>query len=381
MSAPDRAGLPVRRSLQLARPDLGAREEELVLQVLRSGVLGLGPMLAAFEQAFAGFCGTRYAAAVSSGTTGLHLAVRLAGLGLGDEVVTSPISFVASANSVLYERATPVFADVDPETFCLDPDAVEAAITPRTRALMPVHVFGYPSDMTRLNAIARRHGLAVIEDAAEAVGSRREGRHVGCDGNPAIFAFYPNKQMTTGEGGIVTTDDEATYRGLKSLLNQGRSDSGDWLEHDRLGYNYRMDELSAAVGLAQVERLDEILAGRAAVAARYAALLDGLEGVTPPLPDRAGDLRSWFVYVVRVDEGHDRNAVMARLQVAGVACKPYLPAVHLQPFYRSLGHREGECPRAEAIARCTLALPFHTRLVADDQEYVVERLADALRAV
>jgi perosamine synthetase len=366
------------RQVSLSRPDIGPREEEYVLAALRSGVLGLGPFARRFEEEFAAFCGTEHAVTVSSGTAGLHLLVRAAGIGAGDEVITAPISFVASANVMLYERATPVFADVDPTTFVLDPAAVEAAITPRTRGILPVHVFGYPCDMEALGALAEKHSLAIIEDACEAVGSVRSGRRIGASGNPAVFAFYPNKQMTTGEGGMVTTDDAALAAQLRSLANQGRSDTGDWLEHDRLGFNYRMDELSAAVGLAQTERLVEILAARAAVAARYDELLAGLDGVSVPALTEPDDERSWFVYVVRLDAAIDRDAVMAALQAHGVACKPYLPAVHLQPFYRSLGHRAGECPVAEAVARSTLALPFHTRLAADDQAYVAACLADAL---
>ncbi|HEY3612276.1 MAG TPA: DegT/DnrJ/EryC1/StrS family aminotransferase [Gaiellales bacterium] len=366
------------RQVPLSRPDIGAQEEEYVLTALRSGILGLGPYARAFEQEFAAFCGAGHAVSVSSGTAGLHLLVRAAGIGEGDEVVTAPISFVASANCMLYERATPVFADVDPDTFVLDPAAVEAAITPRTRGILPVHVFGYPCDMDALGAIADKHGLVIIEDACEAVGSEYRGRRVGSTGSPAVFAFYPNKQMTTGEGGMITTDDDALAAQLRSLANQGRSDSGDWLEHDKLGFNYRMDELSAAVGLAQTERLEEILRLRAAVASRYASLLAPIDGVTIPAPTADGDARSWFVYVVRLDAELDRDAVMAQLQQRGVACKPYLPAVHLQPFYRSLGHRPGELPVAEAIARSTLALPFHTRLDADDQAYVAACLADVL---
>jgi perosamine synthetase len=366
------------RQVPLSRPDIGPREEEYVLAALRSGILGLGPFARRFEAEFAGFCGTEHAVSVSSGTAGLHLLVRAAGIGPGDEVITAPISFVASANVMLYERATPVFADVDPDTFVLDPAAVEAAITPRTRGILPVHVFGYPCDMEALGALAQKHSLTIIEDACESVGSERCGRRVGGAGNPAVFAFYPNKQMTTGEGGMVTTDDAELAGLLRSLANQGRSDSGDWLEHDKLGFNYRMDELSAAVGLAQTERLDEILGARAAVATRYNDLLAGISGVTLPAPTAPGDVRSWFVYVVRLDESIDRDAVMAALQVRGVACKPYLPAVHLQPFYRTLGHRPGEFPIAEAVARSTLALPFHTRLAADDQAYVATCLADAL---
>jgi len=366
------------RQIPLSRPDIGPQEEEYVLAALRSGILGLGPYARNFEKEFAAFCGCEHAVTVSSGTAGLHLLVRAAGIGAGDEVITAPISFVASANVMLYERATPVFADVDPETFVLDPAAVEAAITPHTRGILPVHVFGYPCDMEALGAIAEKHSLVIIEDACEAVGSEYRGRRVGGTGTPAVFAFYPNKQMTTGEGGMVTTDDAALAARLRSLANQGRSDSGDWLEHDKLGFNYRMDELSAAVGLAQTERLEEILTARAAVAARYDELLAPLDGVTIPAPTAPGDVRSWFVYVVRLDASIDRDAVMAALQARGVACKPYLPAVHLQPFYRSLGHRPGEFPIAEAVARSTLALPFHTRLDDEDQAYVADVLREAV---
>ena len=366
------------REIPLSRPDVGAREEKYVRDALRSGTLALGPYARNFENEFAAFCGSGHAVAVSSGTAGLHLLVRASAIGPGDEVITAPISFVASANVMLYERATPVFADVDPTTFVLDPAAVEAAVTPRTRGILPVHVFGYPCDMEALGAIAEKHSLVIIEDACEAAGSSYGGRRIGGTGTPAVFAFYPNKQMTTGEGGMVTTDDAALAAQLRSLANQGRSDSGDWLEHDKLGFNYRMDELSAAVGLAQIERLETILAARAEVAARYDELLAPINGVTVPAPTAPGDVRSWFVYVVRLDEAIDRNAVMAALQERGVACKPYLPAVHLQPFYRSLGHGPGELPVAEAVASSTLALPFFTRLAADDQAYVAACLADVL---
>jgi perosamine synthetase len=242
-----------------------------------------------------------------------------------------------------------------------------------------VHIFGYPADMPALERLAGERGLWIVEDACEALGAEHgDGTAVGARGNPSVFAFYPNKQMTTGEGGMVTTDDPGRAAELRSLSNQGRSDTGDWLEHDRLGFNYRMDELSAAVGVGQMERLDEILAARAAVARTYDELLAGMDGVTTPAPGLEGDERSWFVYVVRLHQSIDRNAAMAGLQARGVACKPYLPAVHLQPFYRSLGHEQGECPVAEAVARSTLALPFHTRLAAADQEYVATALRDVL---
>ncbi len=365
--------------IALSRPDVGRREEQLVLEVLRSGMLSLGPMVPRFEELFATYVGTRHAVAVSSGTAGLHLAVRAARLGPGDEVITSPFSFVASANCALYEGAEPVFADIDPHTFNLDPRAIEAAITPRTRAIVPVHIFGLPCAIEAINTIAARHGLAVIEDAAEAVGALRRGRQVGTDGNPAVFAFYPNKQMTTGEGGIVTTDDDALAAHLRSLRNQGRSDTGDWLTHDRLGWNYRLSDVAAAIGVGQVERLGEILATRAAVAARYSTLLEGVAGIgLPAVVD--GDERSWFVYVVRVDEDVDRDGVMAFLQARGIGCKPYLPAVHLQELYRARGHREGTFPVCEAVSASTLALPFHTRLAEADQVVVVDALRDAIGA-
>jgi len=367
------------RTIPLSAPWIDGREEELVLETLRSGQLSLGPMVDRFEAALAERVGSPHVAAVSSGTAGLHLCMRLAGIGPGDEVVTTPFSFVASANCALYEGATPVFADVDPRTLNLDPAAVEAAITPRTKALLPVHIFGYPAELDELEAIAGRHGLAIVEDACEALGAEYRGRPVGSSGRPAVFAFYPNKQMTTGEGGAVAVASEEEWALLKSLSNQGRSDSGEWLTHARLGYNYRLDDLSAALGLAQLERLDEILAARAEVAARYGDLLAPVDGVEAPLADDAEHRRSWFVYVVRLAAGVDRNGVMARLAEQGVASKPYLPSIHLQPFYRErFGYREGMLPASEDASARSLALPFHARLPAGDQERVVEALRRAL---
>ena len=363
--------------IPIARPDIGAREEELVLEVLRSGNQSLGPMGPRFERAFADWVGVRHAAAVSSGTAALHLGLVRAGVGPGDEVVTSPFSFVSSANCALHAGADVRFADIDPVTFNLDPAALEAAITPRTKAIVPVHIFGLPCAIEEVNRIAERHGLAVVEDGAEALGAERRGERVGRHRNPAVFAFYPNKQITTGEGGIVTTDDDEVYEDILSLRNQGRADSGAWLEHDRLGWNYRLDDLSAAVGLAQVERLDEILGRRDAVAERYGALLAGMAGLELPAVVE-GDRRSWFVYVVLLDPAVDRNAVIGRLAERGIATKPYLPSIHLQPFYRERGHRAGECPVSEAVSARALALPFFGALTADQQERVAGELARVL---
>jgi perosamine synthetase len=365
--------------ISLSAPLLGEREEELVLEVLRSGRLGLGPMTDRFEALLAERVGAQHVAAVSSGTAGLHLCVRLAGIGPGDEVVTTPYSFVSSANCVLFEGAHPVFADIDSETLNLDPASVEAAITPRTKAILPVHIFGYPAELEALENIAERHGLAILEDACEALGAEYRGRPIGSSGHPAVFAFYPNKQITTGEGGAVAVQSEEEWNLVKSLANQGRSDSGEWLTHSRLGYNYRLDELSAAVGIAQLEKLDRILELRAEVAARYEALLTPIEGVETLIADDADHRRSWFVYVVLLDESIDRDGVIGRLAEHGVAAKPYLPSIHLQPYYRErFGYREGTLPVAEGASARSLALPFSTALAGEDQERVAESLVRAL---
>lgn len=350
-----------------------------MLETLRSGRLSLGPMVDRFEGALAERVGAPRVAAVSSGTAGLHLCMHLVGVGPGDEVVTTPFSFVASANCILYEGATPVFADIDPATLNLDPGAVEAAVTPKTKAIVAVDIFGYPAELVELRAIAERHGLALVEDACQALGAEYRGRQVGSFGVPTVFAFYPNKQMTTGEGGAVAVATEEEWELLKSLSNQGRSDSGEWLTHARLGFNYRLDDLSAALGLAQLERLHELLAARAEVAGRYGELLARVDRAEAPLADNEDHRRSWFVYVVRLAPGVDRNGVIARLASDGVASKPYLPSIHLQPYYRErFGYGEGTFPVSEDASARSLALPFHGRLATADQERVVESLRRAL---
>jgi perosamine synthetase len=367
------------RAIPLSSPYLDERDEELVLEVLRSGRLSLGPAINRFEELFAEKVGAPYAAAVSSGTAGLHLLCVIAGLQEGDEVITSPYSFVASANCFIYEGATPVFADVDERTMNLDPAAVEAAITERTKAIVAVDIFGYPCELDPLRALAERHGLVLIQDACEALGTEYKGRTVGSHGVDAVFAFYPNKQITTGEGGMVTTHSEDEWSLVKSLRNQGRADSGGWLEHARLGFNYRLDDIRAAIGLGQLEKLDEILASRATVADRYAELLHEIPGLELPCADDADHERSWFVYVVVLPSGVDREAVIAHLDDHGVQTARYLPCIHLQPYMRQrFGFGEGLCPIAEDMSSRTLALPFHARLDHDDQEYVAATLAAAL---
>jgi perosamine synthetase len=367
------------RTIPLSFPWLDEREEELVADVLRSGRLSLGPTIDSFEEAFAEVVDAPYAAAVSSGTAGLHLLCVAAGVGPGDEVVTTPYSFVASANCAIYEGATPVFADVDPRTFNLTPAAVEAAITDRTRAVIAVDIYGYPCELDELRAVCETRGVALIEDACEALGARYKGAPVGSQGPSAVFAFYPNKQITTGEGGMVTTHSESEWRLLRSLRNQGRADLGGWLEHARLGFNYRIDDIRAAIGLGQLEKLDDILRARADVAARYVELLADMPGLDVPCADDADHERSWFVYVVTLPAGVDREAVISSLTDRGIQTARYLPCIHLQPYMQErFGYRVGLCPVAEELASRTLALPFHARLAEDDQAYVADALSHAL---
>ncbi len=363
--------------IPLAQPVVGALEEKLVGEALRSEQLSLGPRVEEFERRFAAVVGAPFASAVSSGTAGLHLALRLVGVSDGDEVVTSPFSFVASANVALYERARPVFADIDPVTLNLDPQAAEAAIGERTRALLPVHIFGYPADMDAFEAIAARHGIGIVEDACEALGAMHgDGTPVGGRGNPAVFGFYPNKQMTTGEGGMVALASETAKARIDSERNQGRAPDMDWLDHDRLGFNYRLSDIACAVGLVQLRRLQGMLQLREMLAERYREALGGIEGLELPCRDRDGERRGWFVFVVQLPRGVDREETVRALAERGIQSKPYLPAIHLMSFYRErFGHRPGEFPVCEDVAARSLALPFYPGL--DGQR--VARVALVLR--
>ena len=365
--------------IPLAKPQLGEREEELVLEVLRSGRLSLGPTGERFERAFAEWLGVEDAVAVSSGTAGLHLGVRALGWGDGDEVLTSPFSFVASANCLLYEGARPVFCDVDPLTLDLDPEAVAASAGERTAGILPVDIFGYPAAMPELEDLAARHGLGLLKDACEALGAvDGEGRRVGARGNLAGFAFYANKQMTTGEGGMVIPPDAATAARLRSERNQGRAADMGWLDHGGLGFNYRLSDVAAAIGVAQLERLDRMLAARSRVAEMYAERLSAVEGVEPPIAGRGAERRSWFVYPVRLAQEVDRDATIARLAERGVASKAYLPCIHLFRHLRELGWREGQFPVAEAASASSLALPFFPDLAEEQVDRVCQELAAAL---
>lgn len=365
----------------LSSPDIGQRERALINEVLTGNILSIGPKIEQFERMVADYLGVKEAVAVNSGTSGLHLAVRALEIGEGDEVITTPFSFVASANCLLFERARPVFVDIDPLTLNLDPAEIEAKITPKTRAILPVHIFGVPAEMEAIFEIAGKHRLAVIEDACEAIGACYNGKMVGTECDAGVFAFYPNKQITTGEGGVISTNSGALAKLFRSMRNQGRSDGDHWLSHSRLGYNYRLDELSAALGVAQMERIDEILAKRESVARSYNARLERLEGVTIPF-EGPGVKISWFVYVVRLAPGINRDRVMMYLQEDGVDCRPYFQPIHLQPFYREMfGYREGDFPNTECVASSTLALPFFNSLTEKQIDYVVEVLAGAIGRV
>jgi perosamine synthetase len=369
---------PVTDEVPLAKPVLGAAEEAAVLEVLRSGQLSLGPRVPAFEAAFAERIGAPHASAVSSGTAGLHLALRAVGVSDGDEVVTSPFSFVASANVILYERARPVFADISPKSLNLDPEAAAAAITDRTTAVLPIHIFGYPADVPAFE----KHGLPIVEDACEALGAvHADGTAVGGRGNPAAFGFYANKQLTTGEGGMLTLGSAAHKETIDSERNQGRAPDMGWLDHDRLGFNYRLSDLACAIGLAQLERLDDMLAGRSRAAALYREALAPLaaeRGLELPCEDEGGNRRGWFVFVVQLPHGTDRDGTIRALRELGVQSKPYLPAIHLMSFYRErFGHRPGEFPVAEDVAARSIALPFFPEL----SEGQVARVAEALERV
>ncbi len=369
----------MRDLIPLARPLVGEREEELVIESLRSRRLALGPRLPAFEDALARLLGVDHASAVSSGTGGLHLAVRAAGIQPGDEVLTSPLSFVASANCLLYEAARPVFCDIDRRTLNIDPAAAEVAVTERTTGLLPVHLFGYPADLPALERLASGRGLWLVEDACESLGAvHADGVPVGARGHLTVFGFYPNKQLTTGEGGAVVAPSAALKERIDSERNQGRAPDMGWLDHDRLGFNYRLDELSCALGLAQLERLSELLAARERVATRYSEGLGEVDGVVLPCPDAGGNRRSWFVYVIQVPRGVDRDAAVRGLRERGVDSKPYMPAIHLMSFYRErFGHREGEFPVCEDVASRSLALPFFPELT----ESQIERVVSAVREI
>ena len=363
------------RPLAMSSADLDDSDLRAVAAVLRSGRLALGPETAAFEEALAAYVGVRHAVAVNSGTAALHLIVRALGLGPGDEVLVPSFTFAASVNALLYEGATPVFVEPEPDTYNLDVADLEQRISPRTRAIMAVDAFGHPADWDGLERVAARHGLALIDDCCEAIGAAYRGRPLGGFGAAGAFAFYPNKQMTTGEGGMVVTNDGRLAELCRSFANQGRSAMGPWLQHDRLGHNYRLGEMAAALGRSQLARLDRFIERRARVAREYGERLAALPGVRPPVV-RPEVRMSWFVYVVTLPEGCDRDRTLAGMEREGVPCRGYFAPVHTQPYIRErFGDLRGSLPRTEAIARRTLALPFHNDLEPHELDRVLGVLA------
>ena len=373
----------------LAKPNIGRKEEKHVLEVLRSGVLSIGPKVEEFEKRFALYIGAKYACAVSSGTAGLHLALIAAGITEGDEVITTPFSFVASANAILYVGARPVFVDIDPATYNIDPKKIEEKITKKTKALLIVHIFGQSADMEPIMRLARKRRLKVIEDACESIGAvygkgiKRgkgekggKGKMVGTFGESAVFAFYPNKQMTTGEGGMIVTNDKRKDALFRSLRNQGRSADMQWLQHERLGYNYRLDEMSAALGLAQLERIDFLIRERQKIAKQYHTLLFRHSHAIQPLAVAPGNTNTWFIYPILLPRGISREKVMARMARKRISTKPYLPSIHLFGFYQKrFGFKKGDFPISEEVSDRILALPFYIGLTRKDAEHVVATLA------
>jgi perosamine synthetase len=365
----------------LSHPDISKADIAAVVRVLKSPRLSLGPKLTEFEKAFAGYMGLAHAVAVNSGTSALHLAVRALGVGPGCEMITSPFTFVATSNCALFEGAEPVFVDIDEKTWNMDVAKIEAAITSKTRLLMPVHIFGRPMEMDKVMRIARRHKLPVVEDACEALGATYKKRKAGTFGVASTFAFYPNKQMTTGEGGMIVTDDDRLADLAKSMRNQGRDPNAGWLAHARLGYNYRLADINCALGITQLARIEKFIAARERVAQRYIRKLSQVEELVMPAPYREGRM-SWFVFVVRLADRftvRQRDVVMAHLSRRGIGTNNYFSPVHLQKFYREqFGYRPGDFPVTEKIAARTIALPFYNRLSPKDQDLAIETLKAAI---
>ncbi len=362
--------------IPLSAPDISEAEIASVVEVLRSPRLSLGPKLTEFEKNVAEYVGAKHAVAVNSGTSGLHLCVRALGLKAGDEAITTPFSFVASANVLLYENAIPVFVDIDSKNLNIDANKIEAAITSRTRAIMVVHVFGRPSPMREIVALAEKYDLKIIEDACEAIGAEFENRKIGSLGDAGVFAFYPNKQITTGEGGIIVTDDGAIAEQAKMLRNQGRDAASGWFEHTELGYNYRLSDINCAVGIEQLKRLESILNRREEIARKYNARLAGNPHLVLPAIDFRNGRVSWFVYVVRLNEDFtrfERDSIIFEMNRAGIGCGRYFAPIHLQPFYtKKFGYRAGDFPVAERAAERVIALPFFNRITDEEIEEVCE---------
>jgi len=371
----------------LSGPDIIEKDIEAVVSVMKTRFLSIGPKIQEFEKKMCDYIGVKHTVAVNSGTSALHLIIRGLEIGEGDKVLTTPFSFIASSNCILFEKAEPLFVDIDEQTLNLDPDKVEEKLKSlsaeelkKVKAMIVVDAFGQPADWDRFEEIAGKYNLFLIEDSAESLGSEYKGKKCGTFGEAGVFAFYPNKQITTGEGGVLVTNNEELSIAARSMRSQGRGISGEWLDHDRLGYNYRMDELAAALGCSQMERLDEILEKRAKVAEMYNQKFAGMDEVQVPYISPDVTRMSWFVYVIRLADGIDREKVMDYLNNEGVQCKPYFTPIHLQPFYVDMfGYKKGDFPITEGISSRTIALPFFTNLQEEQIDYVVNRLKCGLQ--
>jgi len=362
----------------MSSPDLDEADVYTVLEVFKSGRLALGPKAQEFEEKMAEYIGVKYAVAVSSGTSALHILIRALGVGPGDEVVVPSFTFASTVNVALYEKAKPVFVDIEPETYNLDPNDLQNKITKKTKAVLVVDVFGHPAEWDEILKVAERYNLKIIDDSCEALGAEYKGRKIGQFGDAACFAFYPNKQITTGEGGIIVTNNSEIHTLARSLRNQGRDEMGAWLEHKRLGYNYRMDEMSAALGVSQLKKIETFLAKREKVARAYTERLNNL-GFLRTQVIRPYVHMSWFIYVITLEKGLDRDDVMKKMAERGIPTRGYFSPMHLQPYIRDMfGFRGGELPVTEDIAKRTLALPFHNNLSEDEIDEVVEALKDAV---
>lgn len=366
-------------SIQLSSPDIGPKEIDEVITVLKSPTLSMGNCLLEFERKFAEYTRSLEGIGMNSGTSGLHASVIASGIKRGDKVITPSFSFISSANCLLYEGAKPVFVDIDQDTMNMDPDLVESLIDSKTKAILPVHAFGMPCEMDKIMEIAESYNLIVIEDACEAIGATWDGHSVGTFGKFGVFAFYPNKQMTTGEGGMVVTNNRKCAEILRSLRNQGRDNNGTWLKHIRLGYNYRMDEMSAALGKVQITRIGELLQRRENVARMYRSRLSRIKDIILPMEKPRNGKRSWFVYVIRFAKKYDRKHILLELEKNGIPTRPYFVPIHLQPFYKKkFGFSNGDLPVTESVAKTTLALPFHNNITKEQINYIGDILENVI---
>ena len=373
----------------LSSPDIIEKDIKEVINVLNTRFLSIGPRIQEFEEKMHKYTGVKYAVAVNSGTSALHLIIKGLGIKEKEKVITTPFSFIASSNCILFEKAEPLFADIDEQTLNLDPDKTEKVLANLTKeeldevkAIIVVDAFGQPADWDLFEKIAKKYNLLLIEDSAEALGSEYKDKKCGSFGEAGVFAFYPNKQITTGEGGILVTDNEELAMLARSIRSQGRGESGEWLDHERLGYNYRMDELSSALGCSQMERIKEILEKRSNVAEIYNQKLAEIKEAQIPYISPNTTRMSWFVYVIRLEKGINRDGVIKYLNQEGVQCKPYFTPIHHQPFYKDMfGFKKGDFPITEDVSSRTIALPFFTNLQEEQIDYVVEKLKEGIKLV